>query len=50
MCRFLIVRSAEALDPGALLASFAEMARLSRAPDGDRQVDGWGAAPSSSTA
>ena len=44
MCRFLIVRSAEAFDPGPLFRAFAEMARLSRAPDGDRQADGWGAA------
>ncbi len=43
MCRFLIVRSAEAFDPGPLFRAFAEMARLSRAPDGDRQADGWGA-------
>ncbi len=44
MCRFLIVRSAVAFDPGPLFRAFAEMARLSRAPDGDRQADGWGAA------
>jgi hypothetical protein len=44
MCRWLIVRSAEAFDPGPLFRAFAEMARLSRAPDGDRQADGWGLA------
>lgn len=44
MCRFLIVRSAAPCDPGDILAEFAEMARLSRAPDGDIQADGWGIA------
>jgi len=44
MCRFLIVRSVALFDPRILLAEFAEMARLSRSPDGDRQADGWGAA------
>jgi predicted glutamine amidotransferase len=44
MCRFLIVRAAAPFDPRELLTEFAEMARLSRAPDGDRQADGWGVA------
>ncbi len=44
MCRFLMVKSAEPFAPAALLESFAEMAEKSRAPDGDRQADGWGIA------
>ena len=44
MCRFLIVRTSSPLDPRGLMSEFAEMARLSRAPDGDRQADGWGVA------
>ena len=44
MCRFLMVRSAAPLAPAGLLEDFAVMAEASRAPDGDRQADGWGAA------
>ena len=32
------------ISPGLLLRDFADMAEKSRAPDGDRQADGWGAA------
>jgi predicted glutamine amidotransferase len=44
MCRFLMAKSAAAATPAALLEAFAAMAEKSRAPDGDRQADGWGAA------
>lgn len=39
-----MARSDTLLDPGDLLESFSNMCRESRAPDGDRQEDGWGAA------
>lgn len=44
MCRFLMARSPSSVLPGVLLRDFADMAEKSRAPDGDRQADGWGAA------
>jgi len=44
VCRFLMVKSAGPFAPAAMLESFAEMAEKSRAPDGDRQADGWGIA------
>lgn len=43
MCRFLMAKSPEPFPPGELLEKFADMAERSRAPDGDRQGDGWGA-------
>lgn len=44
MCRFLLVKSKKTINPKALLIKFAEMAKKSRAYDGDRQDDGWGIA------
>lgn len=44
MCRFLLVKSKKPIKPKKLLASLAEMAKNSRAYDGDRQDDGWGMA------
>ena len=44
MCRFLLARSHEPLDIQSLLSEFALMCESSRAPDGDRQGDGWGIA------
>jgi len=44
VCRFLMAKSAAPVAPAALLEDFAAMAEASRAPDGDRQADGWGAA------
>ncbi len=44
MCRFLLVRSKRPVKPKLLLEQFADMAQMSRAPDGDRQGDGWGIA------
>lgn len=42
MCRFLMARSSTPFQPAELLSTFAGMAEASRAPDGDRQKDGWG--------
>lgn len=42
VCRFLVVKSRKPVDPRPWLESFADMAEASRAPDGDRQADGWG--------
>jgi predicted glutamine amidotransferase len=42
MCRFLMARSLTPFHPAELLMAFAGMAEASRAPDGDRQKDGWG--------
>ena len=42
MCRFLMFKSREPVPAGSLLDMFASMAERSRAPDGDRQADGWG--------
>jgi predicted glutamine amidotransferase len=44
VCRFLMAKSATPISPSALLEDFAAMDEASRAPDGDRQADGWGAA------
>ncbi|MHB8095160.1 MAG: class II glutamine amidotransferase [Candidatus Aminicenantales bacterium] len=43
MCRFLMIRSRVPASSVPWLESFADMAEASRAPDGDRQADGWGA-------
>jgi len=43
MCRFLMVKSPSPIPVGPILERFAGMAERSRAPDGDRQADGWGA-------
>jgi predicted glutamine amidotransferase len=42
MCRFLMVKSRAPFDSRPWLEKFADMAEASRAPDGDRQADGWG--------
>ncbi len=42
MCRFLLVKSTKPIQPATILKSFAEMAKNSRALDGDWQGDGWG--------
>lgn len=39
-----MAKSASPLSPASVLGNFAVMAEKSRAPDGDRQADGWGAA------
>ena len=44
MCRFLLVKSKQSFKPKLFLDQFADMAEMSRAPDGDRQGDGWGVA------
>ena len=44
MCRFLLVRSEQPIDPQPLLQEFAAMCEKSRAPDGDWQGDGYGIA------
>ncbi len=44
MCRFLMMRSERTFRPAGLLEKFADMSSFSRAPDGDRQADGWGVA------
>ena len=44
MCRFLLIRSEGKISPLAWLGRFAAIAERSRAPDGDRQADGWGIA------
>jgi len=42
MCRFLMIKSRRPYQAAELLSKFAAMAEQSRAPDGDRQADGWG--------
>ena len=42
MCRFLLVKSKKSVKPHKFLASFALMAKKSKAYDGDWQGDGWG--------
>ena len=44
MCRFLLFKSEEKLNPEPILRDFAEMCRVSRTEDEDWQGDGWGAA------
>ncbi|PIR13193.1 hypothetical protein COV49_03075 [Candidatus Falkowbacteria bacterium CG11_big_fil_rev_8_21_14_0_20_39_10] len=43
MCRFLLAKSREKQETTQLLESFADMAKKSKAYDGDWQGDGWGA-------
>lgn len=38
----MMIKSKKRISPGQILESFAQMADKSRAPDGDRQGDGWG--------
>ncbi len=42
MCRFILIKSQNEINPEDILHRFAAMARRSRSPDGDRQSDGWG--------
>ncbi len=42
MCRFLMIKSRRPHQAADVLRKFAAMAKQSRAPDGDRQGDGWG--------
>ena len=42
MCRFLLCKSKQSIDPKKILGSFAKMAETSKAYDGDWQGDGWG--------
>ena len=42
MCRFLLCKSKQPIDPKKILGSFAKMAETSKAYDGDWQGDGWG--------
>lgn len=42
MCRFLMIKSQNELQPEEFLMSFSEMAEKSKALDGDWQGDGWG--------
>lgn len=44
MCRFLLAKSKETINVAKVLGNFADMCGQSRAPDGDRQEDGWGMA------
>lgn len=44
MCRFLLVKSKKLINPQSFLSAFSTMCENSRAPDGDRQADGWGIA------
>src|SRR5437879_4414407 len=44
MCRFALIQSQQPIEPKPFLTAFAEMAEKSKAPDGDRQADGWGIA------
>lgn len=42
MCRFLLAKSDKPFNPKNLLEKFADMAKKSKAYDGDWQGDGWG--------
>ena len=42
MCRFALVKNLIPEKPQEILNSFSDMAKASRAPDGDIQGDGWG--------
>lgn len=42
MCRFLIVRSKEKINPVDFLNPLSDLSEKSTAPNGDRQWDGWG--------
>ena len=44
MCRFLLVKAPHPIPGEEIFKQFSAMARQSRAPDGDWQGDGWGAA------
>lgn len=44
MCRFLIVKSKQKINPSNLLNKFASACEQSIAPDGERQKDGFGVA------
>src|SRR6202142_539068 len=43
MCRFLIAKSNKSFDPQPFVTAFTDMAKKSKALDGDWQGDGWGA-------
>ncbi|HSW48286.1 MAG TPA: hypothetical protein VLG67_04360 [Candidatus Saccharimonadales bacterium] len=42
MCRFLIVKSKEKINPQLFLNPLSDLSEKSTAPNGDRQWDGWG--------
>lgn len=42
MCRFLLFKSKQPQNPRAIIKSFSQMAKKSKAFDGDWQGDGWG--------
>lgn len=42
MCRFLLFKSKQPQNPQAIIKSFSQMAKKSKAFDGDWQGDGWG--------
>lgn len=44
MCRFLLFKSKDKIDPQEYLKQFASICEKSLTPDGDRQKDGWGVA------
>lgn len=44
MCRFLLAKSKQPIQPQDMLFSFSSMVKKSRAFDGDWQGDGWGIA------
>ena len=44
MCRFLLARSKQVIQPAQILSAFAAMCEASRGSNGDRQEDGWGIA------
>ena len=44
MCRFLLAKAPHPISGEEVFHQFAAMAKQSRAPDGDWQGDGWGAA------
>lgn len=44
MCRFLIVKSKEEINPVDFLNPLSDLSEKSVAPNGDRQWDGWGIA------
>jgi len=42
MCRFILLKSSKLIKPDRIVNSFADMAKKSKAFDGDWQGDGWG--------
>lgn len=44
MCRFLIIKSSDKINPQTFLKDFAQVCFISRAPDGEMQKDGFGVA------